>query len=167
MRDEKGRFTKGNIPWSKGKKCPQLSKVLKGRKFSKEHKKNISKGLKNYLKDNFNNRWKGGRAKTGGYIEILKPDHPFANKNGYIYEHRFVMEQHIGRYLKPTERIHHKNHIKDDNRIENLQLLSCAGENSRIHYPFIKGLRKSRKYLELEKNLINEQNQPEKKESQK
>jgi tellurite resistance-related uncharacterized protein len=74
-----------------------------------------------YLKDN-HYAWKGGRCNKNGYILVYKPNHPFCKSDGYIYEHRLVMEKHLGRYLKPKEYIHHKNGIKDDNRIENLQL---------------------------------------------
>lgn len=78
-------------------------------------------------------RWKGGRKNDKGYIAILKPDHPFCNKAGYIYEHRLTMEKHLGRYLKSEEKVHHINGIKDDNRIENLQLVKNITEHNKIH----------------------------------
>lgn len=73
--------------------------------------------------------WKGGRTTDRhGYVLInVSPSHPRVRKgHNYVSEHTWVMEQALGRYLLPGEEVHHINGIRDDNRIENLELWSTS-----------------------------------------
>ncbi len=61
--------------------------------------------------------------KMAGYQMRQAKYHPFANKRGYVPEHRLIIENCLGRYLIPRiEVIHHLNGVRDDNRLENLKL---------------------------------------------
>lgn len=85
-------------------------------------------------KGNQNPMWNGGVKYNRGYIMIKKPDHPFRDNKGYIHEHRLIMEKHLGRYLTKDEVVHHINEVKDDNRIENLQLFPNNTEHIKYHH---------------------------------
>jgi Mn-dependent DtxR family transcriptional regulator len=76
---------------------------------------------------------KGYLITHNGYRMIKASKHPFCDSKGYVREHRLVMEKHIGRYLEPEEIVHHVNHDKLDNRIENLEITDLATHTKEHH----------------------------------
>lgn len=95
-----------------------------------------------------NVRWNGGRFKdnTFGYVFLKKPGHPNADVRGYVREHVYNMSEHLGRPIAKNEVVHHINGIKDDNRLENLQVMLRSVHNTHHH----KGIRNQRKLANLE-----------------
>jgi len=67
--------------------------------------------------------WGSGYITNHGYRMISKK-HPNSSKRGQILEHVYIMSEHLGRPLEKHETVHHKNGIRDDNRLENLELWS-------------------------------------------
>lgn len=79
---------------------------------------------------------KGGRIKDKfGYIQIWMPKHPNAKLAGYVHEHRLVMSNHLGRPLESYEYVHHRNGIKDDNRLSNLELMTKKVHRGEVECP--------------------------------
>ena len=79
--------------------------------------------------------WRGGRHRTQyGYVKVfVGRAHPMHDGNGYCFEHRLVVAAAIGRPLDADEVVHHINRIRDDNRLENLELFSTQAEHARAH----------------------------------
>ena len=103
----KTAFKKGTTPWNKDKhpECAQGKN---------------------------NPAWKGGRYSNGcGYIFIHKPEHPFCDCRNYVFEHRLVIEEQIGRYLTPIEKVHHIGE-KDDNRPH--MLMAFVSQSAHIRF---------------------------------
>ena len=116
----------------------KISEKRKGIGFphTEEAKRKISESRRREKHPN----WKGGRYLKAGYVWVLT-DIP-KNSNGrkgkkyYWLEHRLVMEKHLKRKLTKNEEVHHKNGIKDDNRIENLELVTNKTHFGKVCCPY-------------------------------
>ena len=98
-----------------------------GRKMSPETREKMKA-----IWERIGNERRKGKKRSGGYVLVYCPNHPFADRGGYVSEHRLVMEKALGRTLSSDEIVHHKNGIKADNAIENLQLTNVS-EHAKIH----------------------------------
>lgn len=86
----------------------------------------VKKGRREYSKLSDHASWKGGTTKhDAGYVRRKSPGHHRAEKHtSYVFDHILVAEKKIGRKLKRDECVHHINGIKDDNRQENIEVMT-------------------------------------------
>lgn len=73
--------------------------------------------------------WQGGRKLVKGYWYCYAPDHPHCTKARYVLEHRLVMEHILGRYLTPSEVVHHKDGNTQHNHPDNLEVFASNGQH--------------------------------------
>ena len=115
-----GRFRIKN----QGKKCKvngcdQNATALK---FCNMHwRRNNKFGDPEFRKNQYG-RFKNWAKDDSGYILKWAPDDPNSKCSGYLYQHRHVMSEKIGRPLIANENVHHVNGDRSDNKIENLEL---------------------------------------------
>jgi len=73
------------------------------------------------------------RINSVGYVDLWRPGHPLARKDGYLLEHRLVLHE-AGVEIPKGAHVHHRNGDKTDNRIENLAVLSPR-QHTNEHIP--------------------------------
>ena len=86
-----------------------------------------------FVKETKNPNWKCGYYIAGGYLKVKVKEHPAMDKRSYVLLHRLVMEEHLGRYLKKDEYVHHKDGNKLNNAVSNLELI-YPQDHAKEHY---------------------------------
>lgn len=71
--------------------------------------------------------WRGGRARSGGYIRLLLPGHPRADFKGRVSEHIVVVERAMGHYLREPAQVHHVDGNGENNHPSNL--VACDNDS--------------------------------------
>lgn len=110
----------------------EIGKSSIGRKHSEAAKKKMSQAKRGLRKRNDYEFGGHEKKRRDGYIKVYVPEHPNSTKDGYVMKHILVIEKEIGRYLLPGECVHHRNRVRDDNRLENLALMTKE-EHAALH----------------------------------
>jgi len=101
-----------------------VSRGVKMRSRSASVKNAYRRGRGNFATGSDCTGWKGGEHIRADGRTIINQDRS--------YKYRKIMENHIGRPLTDNEVVHHRNHDVEDNRIENLQLMTKS-EHAKLH----------------------------------
>ena len=75
----------------------------------------------------------GRFVRSDGYVAIRQGD-------DFVLEHRHIMEKHLERSLERWEHVHHRNGVKSDNRLDNLEVLTVAS-HTKLHHKGIDATR--------------------------
>lgn len=164
MRDEKGRFIKGNTEgeeyrfkkgntsWSKGIKRPGFG-FQPGHEVSEEVRQKLREANLGENHPNFGKHHSEETKLKMSLAATREKNHNWNNgrkkmrgyisilmpehpynNGGYVLEHRLVMEEFLGRYLTEEEVVHHENEIRDDNQLKNLKLFENDGKHKAYHH---------------------------------
>ena len=134
------KISKANKGRNKGIKKPDMSKRMLRLWQNPEARKTLMAAAKRnspYQEGSQNRNWKGGKSLCNGYVSVISSEvRRNSRKHKYVLEHRVIMEKALGRKLEKWENIHHKNRIKTDNRLENLEIVIKKTHFGRARCPY-------------------------------
>lgn len=121
LRDSGCRFSRKWKKQMSEESRKRMGDAHRGKHLSEEQRRKISE--KNSCNYNGLNGYGHTKKHNRGYVLVYVPKHPHAHSDGYVMIHTVLMERSIGRYLTEDEVVHHVNHDRTDNRLENLVLM--------------------------------------------
>lgn len=70
---------------------------------------------------------------ANGYRVIYMPTHPMADGSGFVYEHRLIASQKLGRLLSEEETVHHIDGNRLNNNVDNLMIFKTKADHTAFH----------------------------------
>jgi len=99
-----------------------------------------------------NPNYKGGRfINSDGYVCVLNPQRT-GHTDRYVYEHRLIMERHLGRALESHEQIHHRDGNKTNNSVANLELMATS-DHTVLHQRLLRRKVGEDRYLRAKRRI--------------
>ena len=121
--------------------CGCGQEIRLGNRFIHGHNRTIKENHKNRVV---------GVCKRCGWLYEIRIGHPRADINNRVEQHHLIMEDYLERYLEPGEIVHHCNEIRDDNRIENLELM-LHGKHTSLHHLGSKHTKEAKQKMSIAK----------------
>ena len=117
--------------------CHKIFKIYKW--FTEKGKyKCCSKKCADEFKRVFNyksKKWNGGKyIDPDGYIQVKIHNHPYADKQNYVGEHRLIVEKIMRKYIPISCPTHHINKVRTDNHPNNLMIFINKSAHNRFHH---------------------------------
>lgn len=143
----------------------KLCNLLPNKTFLAIYKKAYSLGFRKSPSVEFINRsnahggskspnWNGGVSiSSKGYRLIKNPEHHRADSRGYVLEHILIFEKECGIIIPNNCCVHHINGIKNDNRIENLCMMTHSAHTI-LHHTGAKRSEKTKQLIKEGKKKI-------------
>lgn len=72
--------------------------------------------------------------KTLGYLYFMDKEHPLSSKTGRVWHHRHIASEKIGRWIKSSENVHHRDRDRKNNVQDNLEVINSISEHTIKHH---------------------------------
>jgi hypothetical protein len=115
------------------KECSYCGNTYFVGKWRKDTAKFCSPSCRTSYLNRTNARGYGELRSENGYLKIKIPEHPYCDKSGYVFLHRYIIEQRLGYPINPKDYdVHHIDEDKTNNNLSNLVAIRRSA-HMRLH----------------------------------